>query len=247
VSLAGRPRRGRPAAQHLLGMCVRAIDYLPSGRVRVPGLPGGPAGLRRRDRPGRQARLPGRRPRRVRPVGHRGRGRPHRGPVALRPHRRLPQPQLHRAAQRHRRGLPVHLGKPRTPPDRSALLHPRRARPPVRPGRPRRHRGRGDGGGIHPVLEGTPGALSRAIGLRVPRAVSPGTRVRVLGGGTLVFDEFGRAKYHHRKDIRDTGRQHRRLSYLVGNGLFDEQGPGRLRRHAGRAAFRDPAPARRQP
>ena len=70
-------------------------------------------------------------------------------------------------------------------------------------------------------LEGTPGALSRAIGLRVPGAVSPGTRVRVLGGGTIVFDEFGRAKYHHRKDIRDTGRQQRRLSYLVGNGLFD--------------------------
>ena len=42
-------------------------------------------------------------------------------------------------------------------------------------------------------LEGTPGALSRAIGLRVPGAVQPGTRVRVLGGGTIVFDEFGRA------------------------------------------------------
>ena len=75
-------------------------------------------------------------------------------------------------------------------------------------------------------LEGTPGALSRAIGLRVPGAVQPGTRVRVLGGGTIVFDEFGRAKYHHRKDIRDTGRQHRRLSYLVGNGLFDDKALG---------------------
>ena len=75
-------------------------------------------------------------------------------------------------------------------------------------------------------LEGTPGALSRAIGLRVPGAVQPGTRVRVLGGGTIVFDEFGRAKYHHRKDIRDTGRQHRRLSYLVGNGLFNDKALG---------------------
>jgi hypothetical protein len=75
-------------------------------------------------------------------------------------------------------------------------------------------------------LEGTPGALSRAIGLRVPGAVSPGARVRVLGGGTIVFDEFGRAKYHHRKDIRDTGRQQRRLSYLVGNGLFDDKALG---------------------
>jgi hypothetical protein len=56
--------------------------------------------------------------------------------------------------------------------------------------------------------------------------VQPGTRVRVLGGGTIVFDEFGRAKYHHRKDIRDTGRQHRRLSYLVSNGLFDDKTMG---------------------
>jgi hypothetical protein len=75
-------------------------------------------------------------------------------------------------------------------------------------------------------LEGTPAGLARAIGLRVPGAVKPGTRVRVLGGGTIVFDEFGRAKYHHRKDIRDTRRQHRRLGYLVGNGLFDDKDLG---------------------
>jgi len=36
--------------------------------------------------------------------------------------------------------------------------------------------------------------------------------LRPLGPNLFVFDEFGRAKYHHRKDIRDTGRQHRRLS-----------------------------------
>jgi hypothetical protein len=70
-------------------------------------------------------------------------------------------------------------------------------------------------------LEGTPAGLARAIGLRVPGAVPPATRVRVLGGGTIVFDEFGRAKYHHRKDIRDTRRQQRRLGYLLGNGPFD--------------------------
>jgi hypothetical protein len=51
--------------------------------------------------------------------------------------------------------------------------------------------------------------------------VQPGARVRVLGGGTIVFDEFGRAKYHHRKDIRDTRRQQRRLGYLADNGTFD--------------------------
>ncbi|HEY3650237.1 MAG TPA: hypothetical protein VGL33_19900, partial [Streptosporangiaceae bacterium] len=145
VSLARAAEEGATAAQHLLGMCGRAIDYLPPVEFEFPDFLAALLVSDAEDRPGRQARLPGRRPRRVRPVGYRGRGRPHRRPVALRSHRRLPQPQLHGAAQRHRRGLPVHLGKPRTPPDRPALLHPRRARPPVRPGRPRRHRGRGDG------------------------------------------------------------------------------------------------------
>jgi hypothetical protein len=75
-------------------------------------------------------------------------------------------------------------------------------------------------------LEGTPAGLSRAIGLRVPKAVPSGTRVRVLGGGTIVFDQFGRAKYHHRKDIRDVRRQQQRLSYLVRNGLADDDSLG---------------------
>jgi hypothetical protein len=50
--------------------------------------------------------------------------------------------------------------------------------------------------------------------------------VRVLGGGTIVFDQFGQAKYHHRKDIRDTQRQRRRLGYLISNGLSDRGGLG---------------------
>ena len=70
-------------------------------------------------------------------------------------------------------------------------------------------------------LEGTPTGLSRAIGLRMPTDIPPSTRVRVLGGGTIIFDQFGQAKYHHRKDIRDTRRQRRRLNYLINNGMFD--------------------------
>jgi hypothetical protein len=70
-------------------------------------------------------------------------------------------------------------------------------------------------------LDGTPAGLSRAIGLRTPAGVPPGTQVRVLGGGTIIFDQFGQAKYHHRKDIRDVRRQRRRLNYLISHGLFD--------------------------
>ncbi len=75
-------------------------------------------------------------------------------------------------------------------------------------------------------LEGTPTGLFKAIGLKTPREVASGERIRVLGGGTIVFDQFGRARYHHRKDIADIKRQRRRLRYLVDNGLFDGKSLG---------------------
>lgn len=75
-------------------------------------------------------------------------------------------------------------------------------------------------------LDGTPAGLSKAIGLPRPQRVPDGTQVRVFGGGTIVFDQFGRAKYHHRKDLRDTHRQLRRLNYLLDNGLFDGRSLG---------------------
>jgi hypothetical protein len=44
------------------------------------------------------------------------------------------------------------------------------------------------------------------------------------GGGTLIFDQFGRAKFHQRKDLNDWKRQSRRLEYLLRKGLFDTYG-----------------------
>jgi hypothetical protein len=51
-----------------------------------------------------------------------------------------------------------------------------------------------------------------------------GTRVLVFGGGTLVFDQFGRAKLHIFKRLDDWERQHRRLTYLCNAGLFSNKG-----------------------
>ncbi len=51
--------------------------------------------------------------------------------------------------------------------------------------------------------------------------VAPETQVQVLGGGTLVFDQFGRAKYHIRKPLADWRRQTERLDYLARTGEFD--------------------------
>jgi hypothetical protein len=44
------------------------------------------------------------------------------------------------------------------------------------------------------------------------------------GGGTLIFDQFGRAKFHQRKDLDDWDRQTRRLDHLLRKGLFDSRG-----------------------
>jgi hypothetical protein len=46
----------------------------------------------------------------------------------------------------------------------------------------------------------------------------------LLGGGTLIFDEFGRLRYHQPKPLLDWDRQSRRLDYLVRHGLRDTRG-----------------------
>lgn len=69
-------------------------------------------------------------------------------------------------------------------------------------------------------------ALARAAGasLALPPDVDPATKLQMLGGGALIFDEYGRAKYHHRKPLLDWDRQSRRLAYLAHHGLADTRG-----------------------
>lgn len=49
-------------------------------------------------------------------------------------------------------------------------------------------------------------------------------RLQMWGGGTLIFDQFGRAKLHQRKPLDDWERQSRRLAYLHGRDAFDTGG-----------------------
>lgn len=51
--------------------------------------------------------------------------------------------------------------------------------------------------------------------------LTPETELQLFGGGTLVFDQFGRAKYHIRKPLADWRRQTRRVDYLARTGTFD--------------------------
>jgi hypothetical protein len=65
-----------------------------------------------------------------------------------------------------------------------------------------------------------PGSKAR---IRRPRGLSPGKTVRLLGGGALLFDEFGKLKYHIRNSLLNPARQSRRLEYLHLAGFFDRR------------------------
>ena len=59
--------------------------------------------------------------------------------------------------------------------------------------------------------------------IRRPRGLSPGKTVRLLGGGALLFDEFGKLKYHIRNSLLNPSKQSRRLEYLHKAGFFDRR------------------------
>ncbi len=58
-------------------------------------------------------------------------------------------------------------------------------------------------------------------GMKKPEGMPDETLVRLHGGGVLVFDEFGHLKYHVRSRIDNPTRQYKRLEYLWRNGIRD--------------------------
>ncbi len=57
-----------------------------------------------------------------------------------------------------------------------------------------------------------------------PDGMSDDTKVRLNGGGALIFDEFGYLKYHIHSRIDNPTRQRERLSYLWKSGVVDSGG-----------------------
>jgi hypothetical protein len=61
-------------------------------------------------------------------------------------------------------------------------------------------------------------------GMTKPAGMDPKARVELWGGGVLVFDQFGRFRLHQRKLVLDLDRQQRRLEDLFERDITDSKG-----------------------
>jgi hypothetical protein len=63
-----------------------------------------------------------------------------------------------------------------------------------------------------------PGTTKR---IRRPLGLNDWEEVRILGGGALIFDEYGHLKYHVHNAVLNADRQSARLAHLARSGFFD--------------------------
>jgi hypothetical protein len=61
--------------------------------------------------------------------------------------------------------------------------------------------------------------LERGLGIRKPKGLG-NQLITLQGGGTLIFDEFGRLKFHIGTGVRSTRRQSARLKGLFERGML---------------------------
>jgi hypothetical protein len=73
---------------------------------------------------------------------------------------------------------------------------------------------------FYQVLKISADELGR-YGLRKPEGMAPETPISLYGGNTLVFDEYGRLKYNIHNRIDETKRQQPRLDYLWRYGFYN--------------------------
>jgi hypothetical protein len=70
-------------------------------------------------------------------------------------------------------------------------------------------------------------AVESVLGCKRPEGMTTQEKIRAFGGGVLVFDQYGQVKYHIAHPLKDGPRQRRRLDYLMAHG---GTGPQRLDR-----------------
>ncbi|HEU5249232.1 MAG TPA: hypothetical protein VFW15_04530, partial [Thermoanaerobaculia bacterium] len=66
-----------------------------------------------------------------------------------------------------------------------------------------------------------------AIEIESPEGISPDQKLRLFGGGTLVFDEYGRLKFHVYNPL-SSARQSERIKYLWKYGFYRKGAASRL-------------------
>lgn len=66
------------------------------------------------------------------------------------------------------------------------------------------------------------GELKQTLDIDPPANMPKWRRVRIFGGGALIFNEYGQLKYQIRNRIEDAARQTSRLAYLWNDGFFDQ-------------------------
>jgi|CXWL01.1.fsa_nt_gi hypothetical protein len=60
------------------------------------------------------------------------------------------------------------------------------------------------------------------LGVQRPEGMSSQQSITAYGGGTLIFDQYGRIKYHIEHRLDDAKRQSERLKFLWENGLIEQ-------------------------
>jgi hypothetical protein len=73
------------------------------------------------------------------------------------------------------------------------------------------------------------GSELKPLGIKAPPDMPPETEITLYGGGALIFDEYGRLKFHIYNRILNADRQTRRLKYLWEFGYF-QRGSSQFRR-----------------
>lgn len=71
--------------------------------------------------------------------------------------------------------------------------------------------------------------LESVLKITLPNGMSTRQRITAFGGGVLVFDQYGRVKYHIKRSLTDSERQLRRLKYLWETGAMETPPDSRSR------------------
>lgn len=73
------------------------------------------------------------------------------------------------------------------------------------------------------------GAEAGLLGIKPPEGMPTTQAITAYGGGTLIFDQYGRIKYHVAQRVTDVERQERRINYLWEHGLLGARKDARNR------------------